>query len=219
MQRLSRVLVITLIGLIAACARATPTPTATPVIPTATLTPIPTAAPTEALQPTDISGTETAPSVSLPITSLVPFVHEPTGITGLRPENWAFASGETAFRASSGAQAPDDFIGFLIPPEQFPEGGAAQASRDTLESFKKNQVEGPAPDIIEERTFEDGTGSLIASITTAAEGSNQPIRVTLYARTDVTSKGLLVVIAIVPAEQFPAESNEVLQMVDSVHIP
>jgi hypothetical protein len=52
---------------------------------------------------------------SLPITRLVPFVHEPTGLTGLGPANWRLFSGAAAFQISSSPEAPDGFIGVLVP--------------------------------------------------------------------------------------------------------
>jgi hypothetical protein len=154
---------------------------------------------------------------SLPITKLVAFTHAPTHISGLRPDNWTIFGTNKGFQISSSPEAPDGFVGKLILPSDYPADGAAGASRTTLESLKQNHADGPAPEIKEDHTTADG-GSLLISVSSVAQASTQPIRMMIYARTTITPKGVLVAIALVPADLFPQEEALVRQMVDSLHV-
>ena len=155
---------------------------------------------------------------SLPITKLVPFTHEGSGITGVRPDNWTVFSFEKSFQISSSPEAPDGFIGRLITVDAYPAGGAEAASRETLDGLKQNQTEGEAPEILEDMLSADGNGVLLVTVSSVAQGSTKPIRLTFYARTTVTPKGVLVAIAVVPAELFPKEAPRIRQMVDSLQL-
>lgn len=155
---------------------------------------------------------------SLPISVLVPFTHDETKISGLRPENWTIFSNPIGFQISSSPEAPDGFIGKLIAPEEYPAGGAKGASKEALAAFKQNNAAGAAPEIIEEHSAADGSGTLLVTISSVAQGSTHPIRMTLYARTTITPKGVLVAVALVPAEQYPAEAALITQMVDSLRV-
>jgi hypothetical protein len=153
---------------------------------------------------------------SLQITKLIPFTHAPTHISGLRPDNWTIFGTDKGFQISSSPEAPDGFIGKLIAPSDYPADGAAGASRTLLESLKQNHANGPAPEIKEDHTAADG-GTLLVSVSSLAQASTQPIRMMIYARTTITPKGVLVAIALVPADLFPQEEALVRQMVDSLH--
>ena len=146
---------------------------------------------------------------SLPIARLVPFTHAKTGVSGLRPENWTlFETGET-FQISSSPEAPDGFIGNVLPPEK---------SRAILDQIGRNFADGPAPEIRENTMGADGTGTLLVTLTGSAQGSTQPVRYTVYARISQAPGGLLLAMATVPAEMFPQEEALVRQMVDSLTV-
>ncbi|HYF64696.1 MAG TPA: hypothetical protein VD886_17860 [Herpetosiphonaceae bacterium] len=194
--------------------RRAPRPTATPDFsqPGGVLvSPVP-GAPT----PTPLPVDEIPPS--LPISELVPFTHEPTGITGLRPANWSIFSGDDSFQVSSSPEAPDGFVGALLPPEKYESGSPEATTRMIFDSLKVNSAEGPAPVIAEESYAEDGGGVLLAETTGTAQGSDKPFRFTIYARSTVTPKGLLLVFATVPTELYTGEAELVRQMVDSLSI-
>jgi hypothetical protein len=154
---------------------------------------------------------------SLPISTLIPFTHTPTQISGLRPENWTIFGSDTGFQISSSPEAPDGFVGKLIVPGDYPADGAAGASRAALEPLKQNHADGPAPEIREDQTAADGS-RLLVSVSSVAQGSTQPIRMMIYARTTITPNGVLVAIAIVPADSFPHQEALIRQMVDSLHL-
>jgi hypothetical protein len=155
---------------------------------------------------------------SLRIAKLVPFSHERTGVSGLRPESWTlFETGDT-FQISSSPEAPDGFIGAVIPPGAYPPGGAAEAGRTMFDMFQRNHADGPAPEIHEQALAADGSGVLLVTYTGTAQGSSQPVRMTTYARTTVTPRGLLVAMATVPADMFPQEEALIRQMVDSLRV-
>jgi hypothetical protein len=169
-------------------------------------------------QPTETPLPEDKIPPSLPISELVPFTHEPTGITGLRPANWEIFSGPTSFQVSSSPPAPDGFIGKLVPPKEYDEGSAAATTRKLFDSLKVNTAEGPAPVITTETYNEDGSGILLVESTGNAQGSDKPFRFTIYGRTTVTPGGLLISFAIVPTELYAGEAELVRQMVDSLTI-
>jgi hypothetical protein len=155
---------------------------------------------------------------SLLIAKLVPFTHAGTSIAGLRPENWTIFDNTTSFQISSSPEAPDGFLGKIIAPSAYPADGAAGASRTALDGLKQNHAEGPAPEILEEQTNPDGSGVLLVSVSSVAQGSATPVRMTFYARTTTTARGVLLALAVVPADLFPQEQALVRQMVDSLHI-
>lgn len=155
---------------------------------------------------------------SLRITRLVPFSHARTGISGLRPENWVVFETGDSFQISSSPEAPDGFVGAIIPPDAYPEGDAAAASRALLDQVRHNAADGPAPVVHEDTMGPDGSGVLLITVSGKAQGSAQPVRLTIYARTTVTSRGVLVAIATVPAALFPQEEALVRQMVESLRI-
>ena len=138
-------------------------------------------------------------------------------MSGLRPDIWTIFGSDKGFQISSSPEAPDGFVGKLIAPSDYPADGAAGASRTTLESLKQNHADGPAPEIKEEQTTADGS-TLLVSVSSVAQASTQPIRMMIYARTTIRPNGVLVAIAIVPADLFPQEEALIRQMVDSLHV-
>src|SRR5262249_20177979 len=146
-------------------------------------------------QPTNTPLPDDQVPPSLAITKLVPFTHQPTGISGLRPDNWTLFSGPSGFQISSSPEAPDGFVGSLIPPDKLPPAGAEQAMRATLDPLKKNQADGPPPEILEEKTLSDGSHTLLVANSGHAQGSTRAFRFMTYARTTVTGKGLLLALA------------------------
>jgi hypothetical protein len=172
---------------------------------------------TTLLGPVPQDGSASLPP-SLLITKLVPFTHAGTGIGGLRPENWTIFETGTSFQISSSPEAPDGFLGKLIAPSDYPSDGAAGASRTALDGLKQNHAEGPPPEILEEQTNPDGSGVLLVSLSSIAQGSTTPVRMIFYARTTVTPRGVLLAIAVVPADLFTQEEALVRQMVDSLHV-
>ncbi len=153
---------------------------------------------------------------SLLITKLVPFTHERTHIAGLRPENWTLFETGKSFQISSSPEAPDGFLGKIIDPSTYPADGVAGASHAALAALKQNHADGPPPEVKEEQTNPDGSGVLLVTVSSVAQGSTQPVRMTYYARTTITARGLLVAMAVVPSELFPQEEALVRQMVDSL---
>jgi hypothetical protein len=155
---------------------------------------------------------------SLPITNLVPFTHEETGISGMRPENWEILSTEedTFFEASSSLDAPDDFATWVMFPDEFPAGDIAQASSEFFDSFKINHDDAPPPEIITEDVFDDGSGTLLISYSDWDWTETEMMRFTAYARTQPVAQGLLVAFAVVPADQFFEQEERIRTMVDSV---
>jgi hypothetical protein len=151
-------------------------------------------------------------------------------LTGLGPANWRLFSGPAAFQISSSPEAPDGFIGVLVPsghpevaatvlPMAEPRADLQAAARAVFESLKAKDADGPAPEVLDEQTEDDGSGTLLVSSTSLAQGSTHPIRVITYARTTITSAGLIIALAMVPADQFPSEEPLVREMVDSVRLP
>jgi hypothetical protein len=169
-------------------------------------------------QPTNTPLPDDEIPASLLIDELVAFEHPQTGISGLRPKNWTLFSGPTSFQISTSPEAPDGFIGAILPADQFVGGSAEQTTKSSFAEMKKNSAAGPAPVIIEETYNKDGSGVILVESTQTAQGSTAPIRFTIYARTTVTADGLLLALATVPAEMFPAEEAFVRQMVDSLSI-
>ncbi|HEY0739042.1 MAG TPA: SH3 domain-containing protein, partial [Herpetosiphonaceae bacterium] len=155
---------------------------------------------------------------SLLITRLVPFTHAVTSITGLRPENWQIFDNGTSFQISSSPEAPDGLTGRIIEPSEYPQDGAAGAIRTVFAALKQNVVEGPPPEVHEEQLNADGSGLLLVTTTGVSQGNTRPVRMTWYARTTVTERGILVVVGVVPAELFPQEQALMRQMVDSLRV-
>lgn len=155
---------------------------------------------------------------SLPIRTLVPFTHTSTGIAGLRPDNWTIFDNGLGFQISSSPGAPDGLIASVTEPPDAGTDGAVTLSRAMFAEFKRNHADGPPPEILKEQLDPHGNGVLLVTLSAQAQGSTQSVRLTAYLRTTVTPRGLLMVVASVPADQFPQEAALVRQMVDSVHV-
>jgi len=175
------------------------------------------------------TGVEAPPDPSLPIAELMSFQHEPTGLVAVRPTNWQLDSGPDGFTASSSLGAPDDFVGVFISRERAEtiaetyNAPAVCACRVVsvvlLESLKRNEVDGPQPETIDQVIADDGSGTLVVATTTVTPTSRVPVRVMTYARTTVRPDGLIFAYASVPADQFGAEEDFLRKMVDSVALP
>ena len=172
---------------------------------------------TSLLGPVPQDGSAALPP-SLQITKLVPFTHARTRIAGLRPENWTLFETGATFQISSSPEAPDGFLGMLIDPNEYPADGAAGASRAALTALRQNQADGTPPKVHEEQTNPDGSGVLLVTVSGVAQGSTQPVRMTSYARMTITARGVLVAIAVVPADVFPQQEALIRQMVDSLRV-
>lgn len=164
---------------------------------------------------------------SAAVTRLVPFTDSQTGISGVAPSSWQMFSGKNAFQISTAPTAPDGFIGMVVPADhpqlisdtfRLPRAPSTipDAAKLLMEYLKTNQVDGPPPQVSEEQMSEDGSGRLIATSLRKAQGSPQGLPIVAVARTTVVPRGLLVGAALVPASQYPAESELVQQMVDSL---
>ncbi len=185
-----------------------PTPTEEPVRPT----------------PTPVSADDVPES--LPIEKLIPFTDSDTGITGLRPKSWQFF-GETLDippQFSSSLEAPDSFLFYLYPTEEIAGRDmrlfAPQALRRTIDTFMPHRSN---PDILEEEFFEDGNTLLLIQFTGSAYSDSSleetvPLRFMAYGRAIVTPHGVIVAVAMVPAEKFPAEEDHIREMVDSLKV-
>lgn len=159
-------------------------------------------------------------SASLPVTKLVPFKHEHTGITGLMPHNWIDCSCETMFMATSNTTTyPDLLMAILIGPDHFPAGGAVELGSTIFASLQE-AFPGDAPTkVLEQRMFGDGSGYMLVETNGRLKGSDEPFRIIVYARTRLNSSGLLMSVASVPAKQYAGEAKLIRQMVDSVRAP
>ena len=109
-------------------------------------------------------------------------------------------------------------LGKLIDPSAYGADGATGASTQALAALKQNYADGPPPEIKEEQTNPDGSGVMLVTVSSIAQASTQPIRMTYYARTTITAKGVLVAIAVAPADLFPQEAILIRQMVDSLRV-
>ena len=85
-----------------------------------------------------------------------------------------------------------------------------------LEGLKRNVVNGPQPETLEEALNEDGGGTLVVATTTVTPTSRVPVRVRTYARTTIRPDGLIFAHATVPEDQFADEEQLLRDMVDSV---
>jgi hypothetical protein len=171
---------------------------------------------------------DTPPDPSLPIVGLQTFQVAPTGLAGVRPANWQFdsVSSGRGFASTSSLGAPDSFVGVFISREDgekiaaqyhISAGCACQlVSRLLLEGLKRNVVNGPQPETLEEALNEDGGGTLVVATTTVTPTSRVPVRVRTYARTTIRPDGLIFAHATVPEDQFADEEQLLRDMVDSV---
>ncbi len=160
------------------------------------------------------------PAPSIPISDLEPFTHEDTGISGLRPVNWEDFSDYDYFEVSSSAAAPDDFVAWVTPPEDFTNDDIVQTSEDFLASFKEDYGDVEPTEVLEETSFDDGSATLLVSYSeTYWWGDEESIvRHTAYVRTAPVDEGLLVAYAYVPADLFALQENHIRSMVDSLTV-
>jgi hypothetical protein len=155
---------------------------------------------------------------SLIIEELVPFTHEGTGISGLRPRNWKLFAGDDSFQISSSPTAPDGFIGALLTAEKLPKGSQEEQIAMVMERMIAGEGDGEPPEVLEQTTEEDGSATLLANISGNAQGSTKVFKFVLYMRLTPTPKGILMSMVQVPAELYPEEAELVKEMVDSLRL-
>ncbi|MBV9786735.1 MAG: SH3 domain-containing protein, partial [Chloroflexi bacterium] len=104
---------------------------------------------TSLLGPLTDNGADALPP-SLPIRKLVPFTHKPTGIAGLRPDNWTIVENNLSFQISSSPAAQAGMTATFASFDEHPPEKAAAMTRASFGVFKENRVPGPPPEIHEE---------------------------------------------------------------------
>ncbi|NTU82794.1 MAG: VCBS repeat-containing protein [Chloroflexales bacterium] len=154
-----------------------------------------------------VAATMTAPTPTTPpsptpytpvITDLEPFLHEPTGLTGLRPVGWAFEELPSGFTTYPGLKEQGSFTATLTAT-----GEPVTVTRALFERLK-----GPDMIVTEENRNSDG-GRLIVVDETG---------LTTYARVTLTDRGLLTLVLSMPTDQALMESFRIREMLDSIKL-
>lgn len=151
------------------------------------------------------------------ITKLVSFTHTPTGISGLRPDNWAVYGDKTGLLLTADEGKTSSLIGMFIPNDRVRADDVKAMMQAMLAKLKQDK-RFEAVKVLEERSYTDGGASLLMTGTIAPHDSTPALPFVMYMRVKVSPKGLLFAVAGVTADDYPAEAKLFRQMGDSLHL-